>query len=193
MTATGSDNRTDSVRRAARSRSALASAYVSGDAVWGLFLAVAGAFGYRVASTMEVGQAHDPLGGRFFPVTVSLLLLVAAVIVLLTPLVRALLGLRQIMGEDPGAALEITLPDEDDEEPGPLGRPMVRVALMIVVAVTFVVVMQWVTFVPGSILGMAGAMWLLGARRIRSLLIGPIGMSIATYYVFTEYLLVRLP
>lgn len=179
-----------------RSRSTwqtLRSAYVSGDALWAALLAVLGAFGYWVAATMEVGQAHDPLGGRFFPVAISIGLLTSAFIVLLTPLVRAMIGLRQVMGEDPGAAVILDDADEAEEEAGLLGRPLVRVLLMMVISIVFALIMQLWAFIPASIVGMAASMWLLGSRKPVSLVVGPVLLSVGTYFIFTQYLLVRLP
>lgn len=172
----------------------LRDAYVSGKAVWALLLLLLGSVALTTALSMRVGQAHDPLGGRFFPVMVSASLTVAALAVLLSPLVRLLLGRDPAMGEGSVASAG-TGPDVDpaDEPEGLLRKPLGRVAAMAAVAIAYVALLDVIGYIPATILGMAGALWVLQVRGLRALFLGPVVMSVSLYLIFTNLLFVRLP
>ena len=172
----------------------LRAAYLSGDAVFAVFLLVIGAVTLTVARTMRLGQAHDPLGGRFFPVMISVVLIVAAVAILLRPLLRVLLHRRIELGQDPGAAPGLEVGQaEDAHHEGLLETPLGRVGAMAVVTTIYIALLDLIGYIPATILGMGGALWVLGVRKLRRLVIGPVVMALSLYLIFTNLLYVRLP
>ena len=180
----------------------LREAYVSGDAVWALLLLLVGSGGLVAALSLRVAQAHDPLGGRFFPVMISSLLMLAAVAILLTPLVRLLRGRDPVASKPPGAAEDLGTetaapsvgPGEEVQAPGGvLERPLGRVLAMAAVSIVYVALLDLVGYIPATILGMAAALWVLRTRGLRRLLLGPVVMSVSLYLIFTYLLYVRLP
>lgn len=172
----------------------LRDSYLSGEAVWALLLILVGSIGLNTGLGMDIRQAHDPLGGRFFPVMNSLLLILAAGAVLLSPLARLAVGQQPKMGEEPGLAPDVAgAPDPEDEPRGMLEKPLVRVGFMAAIAIGYVTLMDLVGYIPATILGMVGVLYLLGTRRPRSLLIGPVLTTILVYLIFTNLLFIRLP
>lgn len=168
--------------------------YVTGGTVWALLLVLLGSATLAAALSMDTGQAHDPLGGRFFPVMVSASLTVAAVAVLLSSLVSLVLGREAVRRKDPAVATGVRSDVDPAGEPeGLLGRPLGRVAAMAAVSIGYVALLDVIGYIPATILGMAGALWVLRARGLGGLLIAPVVMSVSLYLIFTNLLYVRLP
>jgi hypothetical protein len=177
-----------------RRRSGLRDILPLGESLWALTLLGIGFGAYRIATTMTLQQAHDPLGGRFIPVLLAVGLMGAAALVLLGPLVRHLLGGSASPASTSRAGGAATVGRHaSSTAPALLERPQVRVLTMILIAVMFVSIMDLYRFVPGAIVGMAGSMMLLGERRPRQLVIVPVITAIVVFYIFTRFLLVRLP
>ena len=153
-----------------------------GEIAWALILFIIGWGAYSIATTMSIQQAHDPLGGRFIPVLISVSLMIAAVAVV----VRTAIGsLRR------GGATQSSTVESNDL--GLWERAGTRVLAMLTIAIVFIAIMDAYRFVPGAIVGMAASMRLLGERRPSRLILVPTVTAIVVFLIFTRLLLVRLP
>lgn len=179
----GGDGRTTA---AATPRRGLVGTILTGEALWALTLIALGWGGYRIATTMSLQQAHDPLGGRFVPVLVSVGLMLAALGALVNPLAKLLRSGPPPV--EPGGGSD-TVPRDEPM----LQRPSVRVLMMLAIAIVFISIMDAYRFIPGAIVGMAGSMWLLGERRPSRLLLTSAVTAVVVFAIFTRLLLVRLP
>ncbi len=159
---------------------------LSGEFVWASFVLLLGLGTYRVATTMSLQQAHDPLGGRFIPVLIAVGLTIAA-----TGVIGRILLLDVL--RDPGTARETSAAATTVAREPLLERPHVRVLAMVAISIVFVGIMDQYRFVPGAIVGMAASMWLLGERRSSRLVVVPIITAAIVFMVFTRLLMVRLP
>lgn len=153
-----------------------------GETAWALTLFVVGWGAYRIATTMSIQQAHDPLGGRFIPVVISVSLMTAAFAVI----VRTAIGtLRRSNATRSNTVASQGLSLWD--------RAGTRVIVMLVIAIVFISIMDSYRFVPGAIVGMSASMRLLGERRPSRLILVPTVTAIVVFVIFTRLLLVRLP
>lgn len=153
-----------------------------GGNAWAATLLIMGWGAYRIATTMSLQQAHDPLGGRFIPVLVSVSLMSAAVAVIVRTTIG---GLRQGGAPRSGPGKSKNL--------GVWERAGTRVLTMLAIAIVFISIMDAYRFVPGAIVGMAASMRLLGERRPSRLVLVPTVTAIVVFLIFTRLLLVRLP
>jgi putative tricarboxylic transport membrane protein len=78
-------------------------------------------------------------------------------------------------------------------EPLPRGRDVLRVAGIVGLLLFYVVVLELLGFVLATIIFLASALLLAGARRPLALTLVPTGVSVVLYYVFYELLRVSLP
>lgn len=173
----------ETVRKVSWSR--LREAYTWGSAGWACVLLLIALGALYIGLGLEMRRAHDPLGGRFFPVVIPTLLAIAAVAVLVGPVVRVVVGLSPTIGEPAGAAGDVADP--------PAGRPGLRVLAMVVVCAGYVVLLRVIGYIPATVLALAACMYLLGTRRLRGLLIMPVVTAALLYAIFTYALFVRLP
>lgn len=179
----GGDGRTTAV---ATPRRGLVGTILTGEALWALTLIALGWGGYRIATTMSLQQAHDPLGGRFVPVLVSICLMLAALGALVSPVVKRLRSGPPPEGSGGGSG---SVPPDEPV----LQHPAVRVLLMLAISIAFISIMDVYRFIPGAIIGMAGSMWLLGERRPSRLVLTSAVTAVVVFAIFTRLLLVRLP
>lgn len=171
----------------------LRDAYRSGETVWALLLLLIGATLIFEGTSMDVRQAHDPLGGQFFPILNPALLVLGAAAILLGPLARRGIGQEPHLPARPGAAPSISMTHAGEEPAGLLGRPLVRVAGMVGICVMYMLFLTYWTYIPGTILTMAATLRLLGVRRPRSLVVGPVITTVIIWFILTNLLNVRLP
>jgi hypothetical protein len=174
------------VRKVSWSR--LREAYGWGSAGWACVLLLTALGALSIGLGLEMRRAHDPLGGRFFPVVIPTLLAIAAVAILVGPVVRAVVGLSPTVGVPAGAAGDVVA-----GEAGLLAKPGFRVLAMVVVCVGYVMLLRLAGYIPASILALAACMYLLGTRGLRGLVIMPVVTTALLYAVFTYALFVRLP
>ena len=166
---------------------------LTGQALWALALFGVGFGAYWLAMTMTLQQAHDPLGGRFIPVLISVSLIVSAIAVLLR------IGMSAFFRRHATVTVTDGVADTDrGVTDGPSAesfwqRPNGRVLTMLLTAIVFITIMDQYRFVPGAVVGMAGAMMLLGERRPSRVIIVPVVTAIVVFFIFTRLLLVRLP
>lgn len=164
----------------------LREAYSWGAVAWTCALLLLGLASLTIGLGLQMQRAHDPLGGRFFPVAVSALLALAAVAVLASPLVRMAVGLPVWALADPPDTL-------DDADARLLDRPGVRVPAMMALCIGYAGLLPLIGYVPASVLALAGCMYLLGTRGLRGLVVMPVLAATILYAVFTYALFVRLP
>lgn len=163
--------------------------YLSGAMVWAGALFLLALFALDVGLELQIKRAHDPLGGRFFPVLISSVLAIAVGILLLTPLLRALVS------SDHSVNGEIRRSDEARSEApvAPLERPDIRVGGMMLVSIAYVALLGLVGFLPATILAMFASLYILGRRGWIALTATSVLVSLAIYTTFTYALLVHLP
>lgn len=170
-------------------------AYWRGETVWTAVLLLLGLAAAATAFQLDVQRAHDPLGPRFFPLVTSFVLLGAVAAVAVRPLVHDVrrrgrppppeILVQPVSGGPP--------PNNGRTGSGPLGQPLIRVYLMAATCVGYVGLMHVMGYIVPTILSMLSALWILGVRRRRSLILAPVVSAFALYYIFSELLHVRLP
>jgi len=166
----------------------------TGEAVWTFILILISVGSIVTVSSLSVLTAHDPLGPRFFPLVISLILMGAALVILLKPILAMALGHPTPLPRKPESSPPLAGVDWQLVKPKPFPeRPLVRVAFMGAVCSAYVVLMDVVGYIPATVLGMAGVLLILDSQRTRRLIIAPAASAISIYLLFTNVLHVRLP
>jgi hypothetical protein len=101
----------------------------------------------------------------------------------------------------PGAAPDVSMAQAGEEPEGLLGRPLGRVTAMLGICVVYMGMLAYLADIPGiprayipaTVIVMIGVLYLLGVRRIRSLVLGPVVTTLLVWLIMTNFLNVRLP
>jgi len=109
-------------------------------------------------------------------------------------------------GSDPGAAgyprliaaimivLAVMLAlQHDNGEPPPRGRDALRVASTVGMLILYTLALEPLGYIPSTVLLLVGTMMLMGIRSILLLVVVPVGLALANFYVFYVAFGVPLP
>lgn len=166
-----------------------------GPFAWVIGLIAVGGFGVWTGFDMEIRQAHDPLGGRFFPIAASMILVVSAAAALVGELIVVV---RSWSGHGGTEALDgraVEPPNTGAEAvPAELDSGSWRYAAgVIVVCAGYVAVLDIIGYLVATPIAMAGILAFFGRRGLKALTLGPVFTTVIVYLLFTQVFSVRLP
>jgi len=168
----------------------LSEAYCSGATVCaGAFFLIA-LIALDIALDLQIKRAHDPLGGRFFPVLISSLLALASTAILIKPILYGLFTGTVSSDLDKAPKRSPSKPTTLSEV---LSNPNARVLAMILTCVGYIASLGALGFIPSTVWALSATLFILGTRGFSGLLIAPAITTLTIYGVFTYALLVNLP
>lgn len=132
------------------------------EIVVGLAVGVTGVAIIVLASGMDNSRATDAFGSSWWPSTLGGVIALLGVAVAVSGAVR---------------------PRPTEEEPSTI-RGGIRVLLVFALVVVYGVAWQFIHFVPVTLVLAAGAVWILGERRWKALVLFPVAVTAILYLLF---------
>ncbi|MEH6627552.1 MAG: tripartite tricarboxylate transporter TctB family protein [Motiliproteus sp.] len=139
---------------------------ITKDHIGGLvFLCLSVAYGYYAGQIpMLPGDEFEPFNAQTVPSALAAMGAVLSLALLLTSRM------------DPNKRLRLS------------GYDFVLVGMLLVLVMLFAIALEWIGFLPSTVLFLIGGYWLLGERRIKTLLIASVPFAVFIWFALSQLL-----